>query len=127
MPNANKDKLRAHKRAYYEANKEKIRARRLAYYGGNKEMFALHQRKSALKLKYNMTLADFDELAAKQSWLCLICNKGSEKLVVDHDHVTGHIRGLLCNTCNMAIGMLGDSPDRLRQAAMYIESTTRRG
>lgn len=40
---------------------------------------------------------------------------------VDHDHTTGKVRGLLCKTCNMGMGLLKDSPDVLRRLAAYLE------
>jgi hypothetical protein len=42
-------------------------------------------------------------------------------LAVDHSHETGAFRGLLCHSCNRAIGLLGDDPARLRAAAEYLE------
>jgi hypothetical protein len=42
------------------------------------------------------------------------------RLHVDHDHVTGKVRGLLCNTCNVALGALQDSEELLIKAAGYI-------
>jgi len=50
---------------------------------------------------------------------CVICGK-QEALVVDHDHVTGKIRGLLCNKCNMGIGLLQDDPMLLEFARIYL-------
>lgn len=53
--------------------------------------------------KYNLSLDEFTKLVIQQDKKCLICKK-ERKLVVDHDHKTGKIRGLLCYGCN---GMLG--------------------
>lgn len=47
-------------------------------------------------------------------------------LTVDHDHVTGAVRGILCNFCNIALGAMTDSPESLRAAAEYIENSRRR-
>lgn len=56
----------------------------------------------------------------KKGASCKIC--GSTKLLrIDHDHATGEIRGVLCHNCNVALGLMGDSPDRLRDAARYLE------
>lgn len=51
---------------------------------------------------------------------CEICGS-IEDLKIDHDHSTLKIRGVLCHHCNVAIGHMRDSPDRLRQAANYLE------
>lgn len=66
----------------------------------------------------------FAELHRVQGSKCAICQRPADKhtrLVVDHDHQTGYVRGLLCTQCNNAIGQLQDSPDLLRQAALYLE------
>lgn len=46
----------------------------------------------------------------------------SKRGVADHDHVTGVFRGIICNGCNVALGMLGDDPVHLRALAEYLES-----
>ena len=42
-------------------------------------------------------------------------------MVIDHCHTTGLVRGLLCNSCNLVLGAVGESPDRLRALAVYLE------
>jgi len=50
---------------------------------------------------------------------CVICGS-EEKLVVDHDHVTGQVRGMLCNHCNRGLGHFRDDPLLLEFAAQYL-------
>lgn len=65
--------------------------------------------------RYKLTYEEY--LALKQE--CAVC--GTEgKLHVDHDHTTGKVRGLLCHGCNLALGLVKDSPERLRKLADYI-------
>jgi hypothetical protein len=56
--------------------------------------------------------------------LCDICQQAERlkrALCIDHCHKTGKFRGLLCATCNRAIGLLKDSPDLLRRATEYLQ------
>jgi len=50
---------------------------------------------------------------------CVICGDET-KLVVDHDHVTGKVRGMLCNHCNRGLGHFRDDPTLLEFAAQYL-------
>jgi Recombination endonuclease VII len=52
---------------------------------------------------------------------CAICGQVKPRMVVDHDHKTGKLRGVLCNACNWGIGHFRDNPDILRNAADYVE------
>lgn len=49
---------------------------------------------------------------------CEVCDHPSE--VVDHDHTTGKIRGVLCGHCNLGLGHFEDNPDMLKAAAEYL-------
>lgn len=51
--------------------------------------------------------------------LCDICGQEA-KLVIDHDHITGAIRGLLCNHCNSGLGFFKDNTDSLFTAIKYL-------
>jgi hypothetical protein len=76
--------------------------------------------------KYQMTLEAFNELLAKQGGGCASCGSldfSRVKPVVDHDHATGLVRGVLCNDCNLAAGRLADDPARARKLADYLERT----
>jgi hypothetical protein len=73
--------------------------------------------------KFGITEDDYNEMFERQFGLCAICRKPENdiKLAVDHCHETGKVRGLLCKRCNMGIGLLGDNPDTLISAAMYLK------
>lgn len=94
---------------------------------GNPERNKARARVQQLK-KYGLTLADYDAMLAAQGHCCAICKvdkPGWLKRVnwcVDHCHTTGKVRGLLCCSCNAAIGHAKDSPSILRQAAAYLDS-----
>ena len=55
---------------------------------------------------------------------CQICDKPFGHKVVDHDHKTGKIRGLLCRQCNFGLGHFRDNPDSLEKAATYLKEHT---
>ena len=84
---------------------------------------AAKSREWRLKNYYNMSSKDYDRLLDRQGGVCAIC-KGTctekSRLVVDHDHTTGKVRGLLCNPCNRAIGQLQDDQKRLQSAIAYL-------
>lgn len=87
------------------------------------------KRDAYLKRTYGLGLIEYNQLLAFQGGGCAICGKTREQegrhLAVDHDHITGAVRGLLCCKCNhRLIGKhrLGlDSPRLLRAAADYLD------
>lgn len=84
------------------------------------------QRKSKCR-KYGITLQEYDDLLLRQGGVCTLCGAknlraGDKYLCVDHDHITGDVRGLLCHRCNSGIGFLNDDPELLSKAAAYIRS-----
>lgn len=64
-------------------------------------------------------LRGFEVQAMRKGKTCRICGT-AERLVIDHDHTTGKIRGVLCRKCNSAIGFFEESTDRLRAAIDYL-------
>lgn len=73
---------------------------------------------------YSVTPAQYREMVERQGGRCAICGASEKstksRLGVDHCHRTGEPRGLLCGRCNAGIGLLGDSPTRMRKAAAYL-------
>lgn len=85
---------------------------------GEKPRTAESRRKKLLA-KYGMSVREFDEMSAAQDHRCAICRK-NRRLVIDHDHQSGRVRGLLCVSCNAALGVFGDSPQGLTVASQYL-------
>lgn len=113
---ANVEHRREYRRAIYEANLDEERERARQYK-------RLHGRMHHLKSKYGMTIAEYDAMYAKQKGECAICKtsiEGKGNAKIDHDHRTGKTRGLLCNRCNRALGLLYDDCDVLRSAISYL-------
>lgn len=88
-----------------------------------KQSAGRNRRKYRLKYKHGLTIQEYDAMSALQNGVCAICGKHpkTRNLSVDHDHNTGKIRGLLCYSCNYAIGIMRDDVDRLRRAADYLD------
>ncbi len=75
-----------------------------------------------LKQRYNISLSEKNEMANNQKGRCAVCKNltSVDDLVVDHDHYSGKIRGLLCDSCNKAIGFMRDDPGVAESAARYL-------
>lgn len=75
---------------------------------------------------YGITLAEYEALGRRQRWRCAICDRtaypAGSRLVPDHNHDTGEVRGLLCGPCNSGLGLFGEKPDRLQAAAEYLRT-----
>lgn len=72
--------------------------------------------------RYGMTRQELSGMIAASAGTCAVCYK-QRVLVVDHRHLCGTVRGLLCDTCNRGLGMFSDDPATLRRAADYLEKT----
>ena len=73
--------------------------------------------------KFGLSDSEYEALHAIGR--CEICGApppAERRLSIDHDHQTGVVRGLLCNPCNMGIGLLQDSPEVLTAAAAYLHA-----
>lgn len=55
-----------------------------------------------------------------QQGLCLICSAPMDKPMIDHDHTTGVVRGILCHWCNVGLGFFRDNHAALSKAAKYV-------
>lgn len=103
-------------------NPDRRRKWREAWVEKNRGRLALTHRKNQLRRMYGLTEDGYDRLYREQNGLCKIC-KGvpKDRMQVDHDHVTGVVRGLLCGPCNRGLAGFLDDPSRMRTAASYIE------
>jgi hypothetical protein len=78
---------------------------------------------TALRRKFSIGIDEYNKLAAEQNNLCAICKNPNtlRMLVVDHNHATDKIRGLLCDHCNKGLGFFKDNTDLLTEAINYIK------
>lgn len=91
----------------------------------NRERNAATFRKWYMKKQYGITVEEYDEMLARAENKCEICGVHQKdlkkKLVIDHCHDTGKLRGMLCHACNLAIGKLGDSYEKVKRATDYLK------
>ena len=115
----NRDSERKKIREWAERNRDRVRNNQLA--------------------KYGITSSDYSRMRESQGNCCAICHRdesdvprsnyrGSAEhaLHVDHCHITGSVRGLLCFNCNALLGKARDSIDILRAAIGYLETAQER-
>lgn len=79
---------------------------------------------SRLKIKFGLTLEDYESILDMQNYRCAICETHQKDLkkdlAVDHCHKTGKIRGLLCGNCNRAAGLLKDKVGNAERLVFYL-------
>ena len=104
----NRDKYREWQKRYQTANRDKIRDIKL-------------------QQAYGITIQQYNSLLAVQGGRCACCgsespgnNRRFKHFAVDHDQRPGRVSGLLCNSCNLAIGKLGDDICSLLNAVDYL-------
>lgn len=108
----------AYQRRWQDENKERLRASRQRQYMKHRE----ERRAEQLRIKYGITVDEYNEMLDSQGGKCKICG-GDGRLVIDHDHDTGRIRGLLCSNCNSALGLVGENPKIFRGMIVYLEES----
>ena len=94
---------------------------------GSREKLALAKRRANFRSKYGLYLDDYDSMLSAQNGACRAClgvNGSGKRLAVDHDHDNMRVRGLLCEKCNLALGLLDEDPKRMLRLIEYIRMAT---
>jgi hypothetical protein len=83
-------------------------------------------RRAKLRSSYKLTDEELDELFKRADRSCELCgtsfgDDSATRPVIDHDHLEGRVRGLICGNCNTGLGFAGDSSDVLRRLADWLE------
>ncbi len=80
------------------------------------------QREKEFKIKrlYSLSMMDVARMIHKQKGRCAICEIETDQLEIDHDHLSGKVRGLLCGKCNKGIGLFDDDTGKLKAAILYL-------
>jgi hypothetical protein len=118
----------ARNHAYYQAHKQEIAAQHRQRYATDSEYRAqrcewnAYRRRSArIKRCYGISPEQHEALLTRQGGACAICRKRSdEPLIVDHCHLTGEVRGLLCRGCNLGLGFFKDDARLMAAAIAYL-------
>lgn len=88
----------------------------------------LSKKNQKLKQNYGITLEQYNQMFAEQKGLCAICGEKEttknqyklRQLSVDHNHITGQVRSLLCSNCNLLLGCAKDNKEILLKAILYL-------
>jgi Pyruvate/2-oxoacid:ferredoxin oxidoreductase delta subunit len=106
---------------WHEVNKEKALTVNTKWAKANPDKIKVIRRRYTAKTKFGMTLTEIDTLEKKHNSNCHICKKSSDRsLDIDHDHTTNKVRGLLCRTCNLILGLCKENKETLRSAIDYL-------
>ena len=112
------EKQKQYWHTYYLKNKDRLNA--------NKNKDAGYMANFHLKRKYGINKEEYDNLLLLQFNCCAICGKSSSsykrKFAVDHDHLTGKVRGLLCVKCNRGLGCFDETPLLFDKAKEYLQA-----
>jgi hypothetical protein len=117
---ANREKIRASKAEYVKRKASEIKAKKAAYYQRNMTVRRASARDYHYRSKYGITYDQYRAICIAQNGTCLICGARPQRLVIDHNHATGLIRGAICGPCNSGIGLLKESISTLRSAISYL-------
>ena len=98
------------------------------YHRAHREAYGHDYRNNELKRKYGVTKREVVAMAEEQQHCCAVCGEPEKEmrngllrhLAVDHDHGTGAIRGLLCQSCNTGLGKFRDDTTLLARAIAYL-------
>ena len=116
-------------RENYLKNKEAYKARAAEWKAANPEVLKLSRRKNLLKGKYGLSWEAFLKKFDDQKGQCAICQCDlhlwheitAKQPFVDHCHTTGKVRDLLCQQCNVGIGVFKENIENLRRAEEYLK------
>ena len=116
------------RRENYKNNRDKILKKNLSWKKANSLEHEKSLRNSRYLYRYGITTEEYESLFKTQNGQCKICKstdfgrKNANHFCVDHCHITGKVRGLLCHKCNSALGKFNDDINLLKNAITYLEA-----
>lgn len=130
----NREYMKKYNGKYYALHKEEVLARNRKYQVKHPEVFIAQRkrwkkenpervRSNRLKYKYGITLDQYNLILEQQGGVCAICARlNFRNLAVDHCHKTGKVRGLLCDPCNVSLGLMGESIASIEKILVYLKN-----
>ena len=134
--NANRNRWRKEQiakdpEAFYAAQRARVNAQRAQKMRDDPVKEMRRRRTNVMKYNYGITLVEYEAMVEAVGNRCESCKRHHDelppgkyfdtRLYVDHCHKTKEVRGILCFTCNVAMGLVQDNPAMLRSAAEYLE------
>lgn len=123
-----RDHRKKYKAEWNERNRPRLAEMQRARYKADPEKYSNYFRNRHVLKTYGITQEQYEQMYRDQGGVCAICGAipdihrhGISRLAIDHCHVTGKVRGLLCNNCNAGMGILGDTVAHLEAAMAYLK------
>lgn len=116
----NPERAKERHRQRYLEKRDILLAQSRAWREDNREYALSRQKEYDYRRRYGVTMDQVTDMKAAQGGRCAICQRKT-RLCLDHNHDTGAVRGLLCNSCNHALGLFRDNKENLVVAVQYID------
>jgi hypothetical protein len=128
MAYKNHEDLLEYRRQYRIKNRKRMNAYarqwQKNYRIKNGEAVSAYKSEYDLKRQYGISSAERDAMLQEQGGACAVCKTkepdGNGRWRVDHCHVSGKVRGILCSSCNLALGLMKDNIASFRRAIIYL-------
>lgn len=127
-----KEKISVQTKKWKEENKEKASQAGKEWAKQNPDKIKTYQRTSNLRKNFGLEIHEYEQMLKAQGGVCAICEQPETfihkatgkpaRLAVDHCHVKGSVRKLLCKSCNNGLGLFKDNPELLKKAADYLRN-----
>lgn len=111
----------ARNREYGQTNKAERNERLRSWRRRNPEAARAKDQRARLARKYQLTPEEVTAMVDAQGGRCLLCGSDRRVLVVDHCHVSGRVRGMLCRSCNTIVGQVELTPGLLDAIGAYLD------
>lgn len=116
---------RAEKKKYNEDHKEHLTECQKINRTNNIDKYRAMEKGYQIKKNYGISIEQFNNMLITQNNECAICHnefKPFKDTHIDHNHITGKVRGLLCSKCNMSLGGFNDEINNLESAIIYLKN-----